>query len=309
MKILVTGAAGFIGSHLAEALVQHGHDVIALDALLPELYPQSQKTQNWNRLGELGHKVKLLKRDLRDPLEEQEIRGCDYIFHLAAMPGLQLSWENTKLYIDCNIVATSNLLEAVDQQSLRNFFYISTSSVYGREINGDETSLIAPISPYGVTKLAAENLVSAFSKVNQLSYSIFRLFSVYGPRQRSDMAFNIFIRKMLQQEEINIFGDGSQIRTNTFVGDIVDGLICAIEKSQNGEIYNLCGNEQISVIELVDLISSLLRVNPRLTYLEERSGDQKLTKSTAKKAMDELGFQPKVNLVEGLKQQIFWQMP
>ena len=308
MKILVTGAAGFIGSHLVEALVQHGYDVIALDALVPELYPQSQKTQNWNRLGELGPGIKLLKRDLRDPIERHEIHGCDYVFHLAAMPGLQLSWENTKLYIDCNVLATSNLLEAIDQGSLKKFFYISTSSVYGSEINGDESSLIAPISPYGVTKLAAENLVSAFSRVNQLNYSIYRLFSVYGPRQRSDMAFNIFIRKMLQQEEINIFGDGSQIRTNTFVGDIVDGLICAIEKSRNAEIYNLCGNEQISVIKLVNLIGSLLKVNPRLTFLEERNGDQKFTKSTARKAMNELGFQPKINLVEGLKRQIFWQM-
>ena len=169
MKILVTGAAGFIGSHLVEALVQHSYDVIALDALVPELYPQSQKTQNWNRLGELGPRIKLLKRDLRDPIEKHEIHGCDYIFHLAAMPGLQLSWENTKLYIDCNVLATSNLLEAIDQENLKKFLYISTSSVYGSEINGDESSLIAPISPYGVTKLAAENLVSAFSRVNHLT--------------------------------------------------------------------------------------------------------------------------------------------
>lgn len=308
LKILVTGAAGFIGSHLVEALVKEGHQVIAIDALLPHLYPAEEKIRNWNLIGELGGSIKRHEIDLREPLSGYEFADCDYVFHLAAMPGLSLSWENTKLYIDCNVLATANLLHACNPITLKRFFYISTSSVYGKNVTGDETSALVPISPYGVTKLAAENLVSAFSQAKGVSFAIFRLFSVYGPRQRSDMAFNIFTRKLLANEVIDIYGDGTQSRANTYVSDVVEGLIAGMSKSKHAEIYNLCGNEQASVMQILDILGDLTGKSPKISIKGERLGDQQETRSVAQKARTQLDFSPKTSLREGLNHQVKWQL-
>ena len=308
MKILVTGAAGFIGSHLTEALVKEGHQVLAFDALVPDLYPIEHKIRNWKILGNLGNNVERREVDLRQPLKESQIDDCDFIFHLAAMPGLSLSWADTKLYIDCNVLATANLIRACNPDKLKRFFQISTSSVYGKSVTGTEDSPLSPISPYGVTKLAAENLISAYSKANGLSYSIFRLFSVYGPRQRSDMAFNIFTRKLLAGEPIDIYGDGTQSRANTYVSDVVDGLISGLTKSGHGEIYNICGNEQATVMEILERIATIVGREPAVVFKGERLGDQQETKSVAQKAFRSLGFAPRVSLSEGLVRQVKWQM-
>ena len=306
-KILITGAAGFIGSHLTEALAKDGHEIVAIDALLPHLYPAEQKIENWKLLGELGNSVTRQIIDLREPLKRYDFADCDYIFHLAAMPGLSLSWEDTKLYIDCNVLATANLLAACNPATLKRFFYVSTSSVYGKNVTGDETSTLSPVSPYGVTKLAAENLVSAYSQAHGMSFAIFRLFSVYGPRQRSDMAFNIFIKKLLADEIIDIFGDGTQSRANTFVTDVVQGLIAGMSKSEHAEIYNLCGNEQATVMEILEMLSKITGKKPMISIKGERLGDQQETRSVAQKAMNQLGFSPKTSLQDGLKKQIEWQ--
>ncbi len=308
MKILVTGAAGFIGSHLTEALVKEGHQILAIDALVPNLYPIEHKLRNWKLLGELGANIERREIDLRKPINESEIDDIDYIFHLAAMPGLSLSWEDTKLYIDCNLLATANLIRACNPDRLSRFFHISTSSVYGKNVTGNEDSLLSPISPYGVTKLAAETLIAAYSKANGLPYSIFRLFSVYGPRQRSDMAFNIFTRKLLAGEVIDIYGDGTQSRANTYVSDVVDGLISGIANSEHGEIYNLCGSEQATVMEVLEKLARITGREPILEFKGERLGDQQETKSVAQKAFKSLGFAPKVLLNEGLNRQVNWQM-
>ena len=308
MKILVTGAAGFIGSHLTEALLKQGHAVLAIDALLPNLYPEKQKRKNWELLGELENSPERLILDLREPIQTSVIEDCDYIFHLAAMPGLSLSWEQTKLYIDCNLLATANLLKACNLDHLKKFFYISTSSVYGRSITGDESSALSPISPYGVTKLAAEAMVTAYSDATGMPFSIFRPFSVYGPRQRSDMGFNIFIKKLMNKEEIAIFGDGSQSRTNTYVSDLVEGLISGIDNAKAGEVYNLSGREQYSVLDVIKLLSQILDIQPKLLFQNERLGDQKETKTSLSKAENELGYFPSTTLKEGLERQIEWQI-
>jgi UDP-glucuronate 4-epimerase len=308
MKILVTGAAGFIGSHLTETLVSNGHEVLALDALMPDLYPLERKVANWNRLQQLNENVKFLVSDLRLPVNPLDIEDCDYIFHLAAMPGLSLSWEETRLYIDCNVLATANLLKACDPKSLKKFFYISSSSVYGRKIAGDESSPISPISPYGVTKLAAESMVAAYSSSTGLKYSIFRPFSVYGPRQRDDMAFHIFIRKLLNNQEIQVFGDGSQSRTNTYVEDLVNGLISGINNAKNGEIYNLCGNEQFNVSQVIETLGRILNKTPKVIFGTERLGDQHETKGDSQNARTHLGYSPQISLEVGLTKQIEWQM-
>lgn len=308
MKILVTGAAGFIGSHLTESLLKIGHEVIAIDALMPDLYPQRRKQENWDDLGRLSPGLTRLQIDLRTPFDSVEIADCDYIFHLAAMPGLSLSWENTKLYIDCNVLATANLLKACNRNKLKRFFHISTSSVYGQRIEGDETSKISPISPYGVTKLAAENMVIAFASATGMPYTIFRPFSVYGPRQRDDMAFNIFIDKISKGQEIQIFGNGTQSRTNTYVSDLVEGLIASISADTIGEIYNLSGTEQYNVVEIVSLISGFLGKKPKLNFIDERLGDQLLTKNVSMKANLHFGYSPATKITEGLQRQIEWQL-
>ena len=308
MKILVTGAAGFIGSHLTEALLIKGHSVLAIDSLMPNLYPVRRKLNNWESLADLECAPLRMQLDLREPFQASIIEDCDYIFHLAAMPGLSLSWEQTKLYIDCNLLATANLLKACNLKHLKKFFYISTSSVYGRSINGDESSKVSPISPYGVTKLAAEAMVAAYSDAPGMPFSIFRPFSVYGPRQRDDMAFNIFIGKLIRNEEINVFGDGSQSRTNTYVTDLVDGLISGIENARHREVYNLSGSKPYSVLEVINLLSQILDKNPRLKFQQERLGDQQETKTILKKAENHLGYYPNTPLKVGLSRQIEWQI-
>ncbi len=308
MKILVTGAAGFIGSHLSESLVQIGHDVIAVDALMPDLYSIDRKTQNWKELGNLGSSITRFQLDLRNSVLPKEITECDYIFHLAAMPGLSLSWQNTKLYIDCNVLATSNLLQACNLGTLKRFFYVSTSSVYGQKIDGNELSTISPISPYGVTKLAAENMVSAFANATGMPYTIFRPFSVYGPRQRDDMAFNIFIDRISKDQELQIFGNGSQSRTNTYVLDLVQGLIAAISVDTANETYNLSGTEQFNVLDIIAIIGELLNKQPKLNFIGERLGDQQMTKNVSTKANLHFGYAPSTKIREGLQHQIDWQL-
>ncbi len=281
---------------------------MALDAILPDLYSYSRKKQNWDRLSSLENAPKKLLIDLRNPLVPGELKDCEYIFHLAAMPGLSLSWQDTKLYLDCNILGTSNLLEACDLSSLKNFIYVSTSSVYGKFIAGDENTPTSPISPYGVSKLAAEKMVSAYASATRMPFTIMRPFSVYGPRQREDMAFSIFIRKILNNENIEIFGDGTQSRTNTFVSDLVSGLISGSQNAIPGEIYNLSGNQEYNVIEVISILEELLGRKAKVTFTSERLGDQSKTYTESAKARQDFNYSPLTTLKEGLSKQIEWQI-
>ena len=305
---MVTGAAGFIGSHLTEALLQKGHHVIAIDGFFSDLYSEERKRVNWNKLVDYGNLLTRLELDLRYELDFRQFIGCDCIFHLAAMPGLSLSWTNPRLYIDCNITATSNLLEASKKAGIKKLIYVSTSSVYGANALGDESSQTNPISPYGVTKLAAENFLKAFANSFDMDFLIFRLFSVYGPRQRDDMAFQIFIKKLLNNEPIEIFGNGSQSRANTYVQDIVDGLLLSLDYKKSGEVFNLSGGEQNTILKAVSIISKILEVQPKLIFNPSRLGDQFETRNVAQKASNLLGFAPKTTLQEGLRNQIDWNL-
>ncbi len=307
-RVLVTGAAGFIGSHLCEALTAHGHKVTGLDFFMPDLYPADQKRRNWVEVQHSSPGVELLELDLREHINPENLLGFDFVFHLAAMPGLSLSWTNFNLYSDCNILATNNLINSLDLSILKKFFYISTSSVYGEIVDGDETSQLKPISPYGVTKLAGENLLGAHARSKSFEYNILRLFSVYGPRQRSDMAFNIFLRKILAEEQIDIFGDGTQSRANTFVLDVVDGIISAMGNAKGSEVYNICGSNVYSVIEVIETLERITGMSAKLNFVEERLGDQKRTFSVGTKAKSELGFDPKTELENGLTEQYQWQI-
>jgi nucleoside-diphosphate-sugar epimerase len=236
------------------------------------------------------------------------LKGAETVYHLAAMPGLMKSWTDLKLYQDCNILATGNLLKGLDSSTLKMFINISTSSVYGLNAIGDEESPLNPISPYGVTKLAAENLVRAYCGAMSLPFNIVRPFSVYGPRQRPDMAFNILINKINENQQIDIFGDGHASRSNTYVLDLVNGLVLLGGSNNICETYNLCGTENFSIIEVVRLVEEVLGKKAQISYKPARLGDQLRTFGSSKKAEEHFGFIARMNFKEGIRRQAEWQL-
>jgi UDP-glucuronate 4-epimerase len=262
VRCLVTGAAGFIGSHLCEALLVEGHEVAGLDAFIP-YYPRAVKEANLAGLS-AEPRFTFYERDLRSDDLSEPLEGVEVVFHIAAMGGLLLSWTNFDLYMTCNVQATQRLLEAARQSgSVKQFIHASTSSIYGDNVTGPETTTPHPVSPYGITKLAAEHLVQTYERQFGLPSTILRYFSVYGPRQRPDMGYYIFIESILHDRPITIFGDGNQLRGNTYVTDIVRATILAHDKFQPGSIYNLGGSEEISANQVIALHHPGLRA-PRL---------------------------------------------
>ncbi|MCC9076246.1 NAD-dependent epimerase/dehydratase family protein [Litorilinea aerophila] len=304
---LVTGAAGFVGSHLCEQLIARGHRVIGVDAFIP-YYPRPLKEHNLAHLQGAPlfsfHELDLRTADLA-PL----CREADVIFHLAAMAGLLRSWREFDTYMSCNILATQRLLDAARQEGIEHFIHISTSSVYGRFATGDEESPLAPISPYGITKLAAEHLCQAYAENFGLAVTILRLFSVYGPRQRPDMGYNIFIRKILNDELITIDGDGNDSRSNTFIADCVQGILLAFERRDVsvGQVFNIGGGEEVSVNQVLAILAELSGRQPRITHGPPRPGDQRRTVADIRKAQQLLGYQPTTGIRDGLRAQLAWQ--
>jgi nucleoside-diphosphate-sugar epimerase len=305
MRILVTGAAGFVGSHLAEALVAAGHDVVGLDAFI-DYYPRAVKEANIAGLT-AQPRFCLVEADLRTDDLAPALDGVEVVIHEAAMAGLPRSWTEFQSYMDCNLLGTQRLLEAARTAGIRRFVHISTSSVYGLDAVGDETRATRPISPYGVTKLAAENLVQAFVETFGFPATILRYFSIFGPRQRPDMAYNIFAEALLDGRPITVFGDGEQTRTNTFVSDAVAGTIAAIDGGRIGEIYNIGGGEPITVNAAIRTLAEALGVEPEVHHGAVRIGDQRHTQADTTKAREAFGYLPTVGPVDGLRKQASWQ--
>lgn len=304
---LVTGAAGFVGSHLSERLTSEGHTVHGLDAFMP-YYPRPLKEDNLTNLRTREnfhfHEVDLRSGELSPILE-----GVDVVFHLAAQAGLRRSWSEFDSYMTCNIQATQRLLEAATANKIGHFINISTSSVYGRVATGDEASPLEPISPYGITKLAAEMLCRAYEKNHGLPVTICRLFSVYGPRQRPDMGYNIFIRTILDEELITIDGDGTDSRSNTYVTDCAAGLILAFEQPEKsiGETFNIGGGYEVNVLQVLEMLEELSGKKPITTFGPPRAGDQRRTVANTEKAQRLLGYDPQTTVLEGLRAQLAWQ--
>jgi UDP-glucuronate 4-epimerase len=306
-RYLVTGAAGFIGSHLSEALLAAGHEVVGADAFIP-YYDRSFKERNLAgprsnprfRFHELD-----LRRDELRPLME----GCDAAFHLAAMPGLVKSWSDIELYSSCNLVATQRLLDAARDTNLPHFIHISTSSVYGKEATQGEDAPLSPFSPYGITKLAAENLCRAYEANFGVRWTILRYFSVYGPRQRPDMAYHILIRNLLRNEAFTMFGDGEQTRSNTFVADCVRATMLAAthREAALGQVFNIGGGEIVSLNEVIRRLEQLTGRTARIERKAARAGDQKHTAANIEKAKRLLGYQPTTPVTAGLSAQVEWQ--
>ncbi len=305
MHCLVTGAAGFIGSHLSTGLLSAGHRVTGVDAFIP-YYPRPIKEANLAGLQrEQGFTFHEL--DLRSAPLDAVLEGVDVVFHLAAMAGLSRSWTDFDLYQSCNLTATQRLLEAVRRRSaLTRFLYASTSSVYGRFATGDETLPTRPNSPYGVTKLAAENLCRCFADEHGVPLVVLRFFSVYGPRQRPDMGYYQFIQAMLKNETLVVFGDGQQARGNTYIGDCVAATIAAV-KAPVGETYNLGGGEVASVWEILEKLERLIGRKANVRREPARPGDQRSTFADTSKLRRHVGWEARTPLEEGLAAQIAWQ--
>ena len=306
MRCLVTGAAGFIGSFLSGRLLALGHEVVGIDSFIP-YYPRALKEANLSA-ARRDVRFRFHAVDLRhDPLDAI-VREVDVVFHLAAMAGLTRSWTDFDLYASCNLTATQRLLEALRTAGTepKRFIYASTSSVYGRLAYGDETLPTRPTSPYGVTKLAAENLCRAFMEERGLPLVVLRYFSVYGPRQRPDMGYHLFINAMLRDETVTVFGDGQQVRGNTFVDDAVEATVAALN-APVGEIYNVGGGETATVWEVLAKLEKIIGRAPRIQRQPARLGDQRHTAADTSKLSRHLNWQARVGLDEGLALQVEWQ--
>jgi UDP-glucose 4-epimerase len=307
MNCLVTGCAGFIGSHLAERLVAEGHAVVGVDAFT-DYYPPSLK--EGNLAGLHGHpRFRLVRGSLLELDLAELLNGMDVVFHLAAQAGVRPSWGRAfRIYTDANVLATQRLLEAARDRTLHRLVYASSSAVYGRsELPMREESPTRPLSPYGVSKLAAEHLCGLYAEAYGVPTISLRYFTVFGPRQRPDMAFHRFIRALRAGRPIPVFGDGRQTRDFTFVGDIVDATCRATDaRAAPGEVVNVAGGSRI---ELRAAIGELERLLGRPAVIESATGvpgEMPHTYGDIRRATEQLGWSPKTALVEGLREEIAW---
>ncbi len=307
--IVVTGIAGFIGSHLAEALARDGRSVRGVDAFT-DTYDPRQKHDNAAAVCGSGA-VRLVPRDLaRDDLDDL-LEDVDAVVHLAGEPGVPASWGPAfRTYVERNIVATQRLLEAATTAGVRRFVYASSSSVYGPEDRPlVESAVPRPLSPYGASKLAAEVLVGAYAQQRGLSTVSLRYFSVYGPRQRPDMAAHRFIEAMLDARPLPVYGDGRQARDFTYVSDVVAATTAALDAAvPSGAVLNVARGEPVEVRDLIGILADELGVTPRIDRRPDRVGDTPRTDGCAAAARDLLGWEPVTDLRSGLRRQVDWHL-
>ena len=274
MRALVTGAAGFIGSHLCERLLSEGIDVIAIDSFTDYYSPQRKREHIKSLMNRNG--FKLIEKDINSANIEELIDGVSVVFHLAAQAGVRRSWgKEFNHYTECNILATQKLLEGLKEKKEVKFIYSSSSSVYGetQELPMSEDHALRPVSPYGATKLTAEHLCELYSFNYGLSYIALRYFTVYGPRQRPDMAFSRFITSALTGSEVEVYGDGNQTRDFTFVSDAVEANIRAMNYMGEKKIFNVGGGKVISINEVLELIQNITGRKLDVKYKQKARGD------------------------------------
>jgi nucleoside-diphosphate-sugar epimerase len=305
MRCVVTGAAGFIGSHLCERLLADGHSVVGIDCFTA-YYARPIKERNLSFLRQQP-RFSFFELDLSQGDASEAVADADWIFHLAAMPGLTRSWLDFDLYNRHNLTATHCLLEAVKGSSrLQRFIYASTSSVYGKYASGDEHLPIRPSSPYGITKFASEQLCRVHFEEFGVPVVVLRYFSVYGPRQRPEMGYHLFIDAILRGKPITLTGDGLQVRGNTYVSDCVEATVRATE-AMPGEIFNLGGGELITVIEVIRKLERIAGKPAKIEYHPPRKGDQLATGADVSKLTRHIGWKPTTSIEEGLARQVEWQ--
>lgn len=311
MRCVVTGAAGFVGSSICDALLERGAEVVGIDCFI-DYYPRSVKEANL--IAARSHSnFKFIEGNLLELDLPKLLSAADYIFHQAAQAGVRASWgRDFNIYTENNIAATQRLLEAAKtegvKENLKKIVYASSSSVYGdaETFPTRETSLPCPLSPYGVSKLAAEHLMVLYQKEFAVPTVSLRYFTVYGPRQRPDMAFNKFIRAVLKGEELQVYGDGLQTRDFTFISDAVEANIAAAQAEAPQLVYNIGGGSRVSVREILATIAEITGQTPRVAYLDRQKGDVKHTAADTSRAKADFQYSPKVGLKEGLEREVAW---
>lgn len=313
MNVLVTGGAGFIGSHLCEVLIDRGDQVVAMDNFDPS-YPRERKLQNLTTLR--GHaRFNLVERDLKDLKAVTEVLAggsFDVVVHMAAKAGIRASMRNPSPYIETNLGGTVNLLEAMARTGCRRLVFASSSSVYGdnpgRPSREDDRAV--PVSVYAMTKKSGEELCRVYTLMRNLSAVCLRFFTVYGPRQRPEMAIHKFTRLLLDNEPIPLFGDGSMQRDHTYVEDINRGIVSAIayvSENEGCEVFNLgSGMPPVTLNELVARLGWLSKRQPTVEYHPAQGGDVDRTCADIHKAKSLLGYRPQIDLSEGLERFLEW---
>ncbi|MCB2191090.1 MAG: NAD-dependent epimerase/dehydratase family protein [Deltaproteobacteria bacterium] len=308
MNILVTGAAGFIGSRLSESLLELGHRVRGIDSFT-DYYPRPLKEANLQALRD-SDGFELIEADIMEVPPAELLEEIETVVHLAAQAGVRRSWgSNFAIYTHNNILTTQRLLEAGKEMGLGRLVYAGSSSVYGdtQDLPMRETSACWPVSPYGVTKLAAEHLCGLYHKNFGMDTASLRYFTVYGPRQRPDMAFHRFIRAQLEGGTIRLFGDGEQSRDFTYVDDIVAATIAAVTTPEaTGQVFNVGGGSRVSVNQVIAMLEEVTGKSAQVERLEVAKGDVRDTQADCSKARDILGYVPQVSLAQGLAAETDW---
>jgi UDP-glucuronate 4-epimerase len=310
VKILVTGAAGFIGSHLCERLIGQGATVVGLDNFDP-FYDASVKRDNIARLIQ-SLLFKLIEGDIRDKALVKTIfqqGNFDIVVHLAAKAGVRPSIQDPAGYVDTNINGTVVLLEAARVAKIKKFIFASSSSVYGnnKKVPFSETDNVDnPISPYAATKKAGELICYTYSHLYQMNMTCLRFFTVYGPRQRPDLAIHKFARLIEQNKPIPVYGDGSMERDFTYIDDIIDGVVAAMERCKGYAIYNLGESRPVRLDVLIAELEKALGKKAIINQQPEQPGDVNRTFADVQKAVRELNYQPKTHLADGLKRFVEW---
>lgn len=308
MNYLVTGAAGFIGSSLSERLLEEGHLVKGLDSF-ESYYPRHLKESNLKRLA-CNSGFKFTEGNLSDCNLEDLLEGVQVVYHLAATPGVRSSWgDGFGAYVENNVRATERLLHACQTRCLERFVYASSSSVYGdvKSLPLQEDATPQPFSPYGVTKLAGEHLCNAYHRNFGVPVVSLRFFTVYGPRQRPDMAFCRFIKSAFRGDPVPLYGDGDQTRDFTFIGDIVEGLVRAGQVPEAvGKVLNIGGGSRVSVRRCLQIIQEASGYEINLDLRPVSKGDVRDTLADTTRIHSILGFKPEVSIEDGLKAHVAW---
>jgi nucleoside-diphosphate-sugar epimerase len=308
MRAVVTGAAGFIGSTLAEHLVGQGAQVVGIDSFTPYYDPDTKRSNLQNLLESDG--FSLVAADLRHCQLQPLLDGADVVFHLAGQPGVRLSWaEGFGDYVSHNVLATQRLLEASKLRGVKRFVYASSSSVYGnaQSYPTTEGANLRPHSPYGVTKLGAEHLSTLYADNWGLSTVSLRYFTVYGPRQRPDMAMHRLIDAALSGAPFPLYGDGQQVRDFTFVDDVVRATALAgTAVVPAGAVLNVAGGSSTTVAELIQLVASVCERPVEVRAMPPQPGDVERTGGTTSVALELLGWQPQTGISSGVTKQVDW---